>query len=84
MTEANETSAALDQTVAQLQQGVPRVGIGSGIPVVASWERTLKASPALTPIAENLGSLRARLAAPGFDPAEVDVLLLTLGIRPRP
>lgn len=83
--EQNETNAALNQTVSQLQGGVLRLGIGSAIPVIAGWERTLAATrlPALAPIAENLGVLRSRLASESFDPAEVGALLNELGNQVR-
>lgn len=81
MTEANETNAALNQTLGQLQGGLLRVGIGSAIPVVAGWEQTLKNSPSpdLAAVGTNLGSLRTMLAADDFDPAEVGALLMALG-----
>lgn len=81
MTEANETSAAINQTVGQLQEGVLRVGIGSAIPVVASWEQALKNSPVpeLAAVGTNLGTLRAMLAGQDFDPAVVGSLLTALG-----
>lgn len=79
--EANSATTALNQTVGQLQGGILRLGIGSAIPVIATWEQTLSASgvPELTPIAQNLGTLRNLLADPSFDPNQVGQLLATLG-----
>lgn len=79
--EANSAGTALNQTVGQLQAGILRLGIGSAIPVIATWEQTLSASgvPELSPIAQNLGTLRNHLANPNFDPNEVGQLLATLG-----
>ena len=83
--ETNRANAALGQTVASLQGGVLLLGIGSAIPVIASWEQTLAASrtPELVSIADNLAVLRSRLAADSFDPAEVGRLLQTLGEQTR-
>lgn len=79
--EANSAFTALNQTATQLQGGILRLGIGSAIPVIATWEQTLSSSgvPELAPIAQNLGSLRTLLANPNFDPTEVGQLLATLG-----
>ena len=79
--EANSAFTALNQTAGQFQGGILRLGIGSAIPVIATWEQTLSASgvPELTPIAQNLASLRTQLADPNFDPNEVGQLLTTLG-----
>jgi hypothetical protein len=83
--EANEANAALNQTVAQLQGGVLRLGIGSAVPTIAGWERTLAGSgvPEAQAIADNLSTLRTRLAADSFDPAEVGRLLTMLGEQVR-
>ncbi len=77
--EPNETNAALNQMVSQLQGGVLRVGIASAIPIIAGWERTLEATglPELAPIAENLRALRTTLSSEDSDPAEV-------GAAPQP
>lgn len=79
--EANETSSALDATVASLQGGVERLGIQAALPVIEDWEQRLAASgsPELTPVAENLGALRALLSADEVDQAAVGRLLATLG-----
>ncbi|QIN79366.1 hypothetical protein GBA65_13550 [Rubrobacter marinus] len=79
--EANSAGTALNQTVGQLQGGILRLGIGSAIPVIATWEQTLSASgvPELTPVAQNLSTLRNHLANPNFDPNQVGQLLATLG-----
>lgn len=81
--EANSAATALNQTVGQLQGGILRLGIGSAIPVIATWEQALSSSrvPELTPIAQNLGSLRNLLANPNFDPNQVGQLLATLGAQ---
>lgn len=81
--EGNTASTALNQTVGQLQNGILRLGVGSAIPVIATWEQTLSSSgvPELAPIAQNLGSLRNHLANPNFDPNEVGQLLATLGAQ---
>ena len=81
--ESNTASTALNQTVGQLQGGLLRLGVGSAIPVIATWEQTLSSSgvPELAPIAQNLGSLRNHLANPSFDPNEVGQLLATLGAQ---
>ena len=52
---------------------------------MAGWERTLAASgvPELRAIADSLGTLRTRLAADSFDPAEVGRLLTTLNDQVR-
>jgi len=77
------TGAALNQTAAQLQGGVLRLGIGTAIPLIATWEGTLAASPApeLRGVAENLGALRSALAEEGSDGTEVGQLLTTLGAQ---
>lgn len=79
--ESDSTATAIDQTVGQLQGGVLRLGIGSAIPVIATWEQALSSSsmPEMAPIAQNLGSLRNHLANPNFDPNEVAQILTTLG-----
>lgn len=83
--EQNEANAVLSQTVTQLQGCLLRVGIGSAIPVIAGWARTMAATrlPQLTPIAENLGVLRTRLASEDFDPADVGRLLNELANQVR-
>jgi hypothetical protein len=77
----NEISTVLDSTVAALQGGVQRLGVDAALPVIESWEKRLGASgdPELTPIAGNLGALRAQLSASDFDQAAVGQLLATLG-----
>lgn len=79
--EANETNSALDATIASLQGGVERLGIQAALPVIEDWEQRLAASgsPELTPVAENLGALRALLSAGEIDQAAVGRLLATLG-----
>ncbi len=79
--EANETNEALDMTVGSLQGGVQRLGVAAALPVIEGWEQRLAASgsPMLTPIAENLGALRALLSADELDQAAVGRLLATLG-----
>lgn len=81
--EANSTGTALNQTVGQLQGGILRLGVGSAIPVISTWEQALSSSeaPELEPIAQNLGSLRNHLANPNFDPNEVGQILATLGAQ---
>jgi uncharacterized membrane protein len=81
--EPQGASTALNQTAAQLQGGILRLGIGTAILVIASWEGTLSASglPELRGVAENLGTLRERLASDSFDPGEVGGLLTTLGAQ---
>ena len=83
--EVSEANAALNQTVAQLQGGVLRLGIASAIPVISSWEQTLGATgiPELTPVAQNLTALRNLLAMGDFVPAEVGRLLNTLSEQVR-
>ena len=83
--EPKDASMALDQTAAQLQGGVLRLGIGSVIPVIAGWEQTLRATglPHLVPIAENLETLRTRPASEDSDAAEVGRLLQELGGQVR-
>ena len=50
--ESGDTTAALDQTITTLQGGVLQLGVGSAIPVIAGWERTLSSSgaPELAPL----------------------------------
>lgn len=83
--EANETNVAMEQTVSQLRGGVVRVQIASAIPVIAGWERTLKATilPKLAPVAVNLRALRTAHTSEGSDPAEVGRLLNLLGDQVR-
>ena len=79
----NTAGRALNQTVGQLQGGLLRLGLGSAIPLILTWERTLSSSgvPDLAAIAQNLGSLRNHLADPNFDPDEMGQLLATLGTQ---
>ena len=79
--EPKDASMALDQTAAQLQGGVLRLGIGSAIPVIAVWEQALRATglARLVPVAENLETLRTRLASGDVDPAGAGRLLQELG-----
>jgi len=81
--EADETNAALNQTVSQLRGGVVRVQIASAIPNIAGWERTLEATslPRLAPVAENSRALRTTLTSEDSHPAEVGRLLTCSGIR---
>lgn len=81
--ESDKTGAALDQTITTLQGGILQLGVGSAIPAIASWERTLAAAgkPELTAISENLVNLRTLLTAGDSDPAEASRLLQTLGAQ---
>lgn len=81
--QANQAATALNQTAAQLQGGILRLGIGTAIPLIATWETTLATSnaPELRSVSENLTALREKLASQSFDPGEVARLLATLGAQ---
>ncbi len=70
--EPNDAGAAPNRrTVAQLQGGVPRVGMGSAIPAISGREQMLGATglPGLRPVVENLAALGTRLASEEFGAA---------------
>jgi len=80
--ETQGTGAALTQTLAQLQGGVLKLGIGSAIPLIAGWEGMLATNlPELRGIAENLRTLRAELASDSPDGTRVSQPLTTLGAQ---